>query len=76
MAVVSYLPAKAITPQYLVLAVVSILFLRTLLRAFVTPLRNVPGPFLAKFSRFWKLREYYRGGFERTNIELHQRHGE
>lgn len=76
MAVLSYLPAKAIIPKYLVLAVLIAFLLRIALRAFATPLRNVPGPFLAKFSRFWKVCEYYRGSFEKRNIELHQRHGE
>jgi hypothetical protein len=76
MAVISYLPAKAITPQYLFLVVLSVFLLRALLRAFVTPLRTVPSPFFAKFSRFWKVRAYYQGGFEKTNIELHRRHGE
>lgn len=41
-----------------------------------TPLRRVPGPFLASFSRLWKLQKTLRGDFERTNIDLHRKYGE
>lgn len=39
------------------------------------PLRSVPGPFLARFTRLWYLNEVARGHFEKTNIELHKKHG-
>ncbi|KAB5545499.1 cytochrome P450 oxidoreductase [Coniochaeta sp. 2T2.1] len=45
------------------------------LAALFSPLRKVPGPFLARFTKLWKLREIYRGHFEKTNIELHARYG-
>jgi hypothetical protein len=45
--------------------------------SFVTtsPLRRVPGPFLARFTRFWYLKAVARGDFEKTNVELHKRYG-
>ncbi len=43
---------------------------------YATPLRSVPGPFLASFTRLWKLQKTLRGDFERTNIDLHNRYGE
>ena len=43
---------------------------------YATPLRSVPGPFLASFTRLWKLQKTLRGDFERTNIELHKKYGE
>jgi len=39
------------------------------------PLRSIPGPFLARFSRLWYFLEIYKGSFEETNIELHRRYG-
>jgi hypothetical protein len=39
------------------------------------PLRSVPGPFLARFTRLWYLRKVWRGDFEKTNIALHKKYG-
>jgi hypothetical protein len=46
-----------------------------LLQYLLDPLRSLPGPFLAQFSRFWYFFELYKGSFEETNIELHKRYG-
>ena len=46
-----------------------------LLQYFLDPLRSLPGPFLARFSRFWYFFELYKGSFEETNIELHKKYG-
>ncbi|KKA25196.1 Uncharacterized protein T310_0787 [Rasamsonia emersonii CBS 393.64] len=51
------------------------LLLRSVLRAVLSPLRNVPGPFLARFSRLWYLRQVLRGDWEKVDIELHRRYG-
>lgn len=40
-----------------------------------SPLRDVPGPFLAQFTSYWKLRATYAGEFEKVNIELHKKYG-
>jgi hypothetical protein len=45
------------------------------LRYLLDPLRSIPGPFLARFSRLWYFLEIYKGSFEETNIELHKRYG-
>lgn len=47
-----------------------------LIRALADPLRTVPGPTVARFTRLWKLRAFYRGDFEKTNIALHRKYGE
>ncbi|UPK97402.1 hypothetical protein LCI18_008337 [Fusarium solani-melongenae] len=47
----------------------------TLIRPFVSPLRRVPGPFLARYTRLWLFKETYRGTFPKTNVELHKKHG-
>lgn len=39
------------------------------------PLRRVPGPFLARFTRLWLLRQYAKGDYEKTNILLHRKFG-
>ncbi|KIW96446.1 uncharacterized protein Z519_03515 [Cladophialophora bantiana CBS 173.52] len=39
------------------------------------PLRSVPGPFWARFTRLWYLREVAGGHFEKTNIALHKKYG-
>jgi hypothetical protein len=39
------------------------------------PLRDVPGPLLARFTRLWYFIEIYNGSFEITNVELHKKYG-
>ena len=39
------------------------------------PLRDIPGPFLARFTRLWYFFAIYKGSFEKTNIELHRKYG-
>lgn len=39
------------------------------------PLRDVPGPLLARFSRLWYFIEVYKGSFELANVELHKKYG-
>ncbi|CZR62536.1 related to pisatin demethylase cytochrome P450 [Phialocephala subalpina] len=45
------------------------------LPAILSPLRSVPGPPLARFSRLWYLKHVWNGRFEQVNIELHRRFG-
>jgi hypothetical protein len=46
-----------------------------LLKLLFSPLRGVPGPFWARFSRLWYLHKVYNGDFEKTNIQLHEKYG-
>lgn len=39
------------------------------------PLRRVPGPWLARFTRLWELHQIRRRHFEQINVELHQTYG-
>ncbi|KAG9237237.1 cytochrome P450 [Amylocarpus encephaloides] len=39
------------------------------------PLRSVPGPFLAKFTRAWYLWALWMGDFELRDIEYHRKYG-
>jgi hypothetical protein len=40
-----------------------------------SPLKSVPGPLLARYTRLWYLKKVYDGNFEKVNIELHERYG-
>jgi len=52
-----------------------ILVVYLFLQVLLDPLRHIPGPFLARFTRLWYFVEIYKGSFERTNIELHKKYG-
>ncbi|TVY29916.1 Pisatin demethylase [Lachnellula hyalina] len=39
------------------------------------PLRHLPGPRIARFTRLWYLYQIYQGRFEQVNIALHQKYG-
>ncbi|TGO56932.1 hypothetical protein BOTNAR_0212g00080 [Botryotinia narcissicola] len=54
---------------------VSIYILSTVFLAIIDPLRHIPGPFLARFTRAWYCWKIYEGYFERTNHQFHTRYG-
>ncbi|APA05859.1 hypothetical protein SS1G_01757 [Sclerotinia sclerotiorum 1980 UF-70] len=53
----------------------SIYLLSIIFLAIIDPLRHIPGPFLARFTRAWYFWEIYKGSFYRTNQQLHSRYG-
>lgn len=53
----------------------SLYVIYTLIRAAIDPLRDVPGPLLARFSRLWYLGTIYKGEFELVNVALHKKYG-
>ena len=56
--------------------IVAVLFvLRLAYKRYGTSLRSVPGPFMASFTRLWKLRQMYRGDMHLTDIALHRKYG-
>lgn len=59
----------------LILVVVGLYIGYSVLQVIIDPLRDIPGPFLARFTRLWYLREVYKGSFEFTNIDLHKNYG-
>jgi len=59
----------------LLCSVPTLYLLYSAFRALSSPLRGIPGPFLARFTRFWKLKEIYKGSFEKVNVKLHQKYG-
>lgn len=48
---------------------------RTLYSAYATPLRDVPGPWLAKFTRLWLLQAIRSREYQKINLQLHQKYG-
>lgn len=64
----------------LVIAVVALLLLFRLIHSvyscLTSPLRSIPGPFLARFTKLWYLWRVYNGHFEQENIALHRKYGE
>ncbi|KAM5354813.1 hypothetical protein ACJ41O_001459 [Fusarium nematophilum] len=40
-----------------------------------SPLRRLPGPLAARFSRLWYLRQVSTGQFHFINVDLHKKHG-
>jgi Gpi18-like mannosyltransferase len=55
---------------------VSILLILHLLWHYVrSPLKNIPGPFLAKFTNLWRLFHVLTGHAQRTQKQLHDRYG-
>lgn len=49
--------------------------LALIMKALLHPLRDIPGPFWARFTRLWYLRAVRKGDFEMKNIDLHRSYG-
>ena len=47
----------------------------SILRAIYSPLRHLPGPFMARFTRGWYAWQMYCGDFHETNQKLHEKYG-
>lgn len=43
---------------------------------YMSPISDIPGPFLASFSRVWLIQLLRRGRGARELAELHEKHGE
>ena len=61
--------------SYTGLAAFCCYILVTIYKQLVSPLRDIPGPFSARFSNIWYLNKSCQGKFHRENIELHRKHG-
>ena len=49
--------------------------LLTLYQGLLGATSGIPGPWLARFTRFWLFKETRFGRFEKVNIELHKKYG-
>ena len=48
---------------------------QVLYQAYDTNLRDIPGPWQAKYTRLWLLRAISSRSFHKINLDLHRRHG-
>ena len=67
-------PAMSVSSVLVSMAIAAIV-VRALFQAYRTPLRDIPGPWLAKFTRLWLLRAYASRSFQKTNLDLHRKLG-
>jgi hypothetical protein len=67
--------ARSISPLIVASSLLGLWLLYQLFAYLRDPLRDVPGPLLARFTRLWYLREVATGHFEKTNIALHKKYG-
>ncbi|EXJ89630.1 hypothetical protein A1O3_02697 [Capronia epimyces CBS 606.96] len=67
--------ALAFVKAHFLLVAFSLIIGRGLYRRYVSPIRDVPGPFLASCSRLWKLWSTYSGHTELDHIALHRKYG-
>ncbi|EXJ63764.1 hypothetical protein A1O7_00099 [Cladophialophora yegresii CBS 114405] len=66
---------KGVSPLVLIGALLSFWLIYQFVVVLRDPLRSVPGPFLARFTRLWYLRKVWQGDFEKTNVALHKKYG-
>jgi Cytochrome P450 len=67
--------ATAFIAAHWLLLLVSTFVVRILYKRYATPLRHYPGPFLASFSRLWKVISIASGHTHLDFIELHRKYG-
>ncbi|PQE21331.1 benzoate 4-monooxygenase cytochrome P450 protein [Rutstroemia sp. NJR-2017a WRK4] len=65
--------SSAVMPAISSLPIIIISYV--LWKYFNSPLKKVPGPFLAKFSDLWRLIDVYEGRAELTHCMLHEKYG-
>ncbi|KAK4185788.1 benzoate 4-monooxygenase cytochrome P450 [Podospora australis] len=63
-----------LTPQ-LALTLLLALFSLLIYRRHFSPLRNIPGPFFASFTRLWHIHRILKGDQNLELIRLHEKHG-
>ena len=59
----------------LIIALSALVLARYIIRALASPLRDIPGPPLARFTRLWELYNNWQGRLEHVMIDLHKRYG-
>jgi len=67
--------AIVLTLLQLCAAGITLALLYRVYRAAADPLRSIPGPLLARFTRVWYTIALSKGDFEKQNIQLHRKYG-
>ncbi|KAK8126551.1 uncharacterized protein PG998_002310 [Apiospora kogelbergensis] len=57
------------------ITILTIITAQLVLTRYSKGLRHVPGPFVASFSNFWKLRAVWNANMHRENIRVHEDYG-
>ncbi|EXJ95555.1 hypothetical protein A1O1_00677 [Capronia coronata CBS 617.96] len=65
----------AFVKAHFLLVAFSAVIVRALYRRYVSPIRDIPGPWLASCSRLWKVWSTYNGHTELDHIALHKKYG-
>lgn len=66
---------KYVSPEVIGLGLGLSLVWLVFYRRFIVALANIPGPFLASFTRAWHIKHAIRGDFNLQLVELHQKLG-
>lgn len=53
----------------------ALLVLFYLIRPLLRPLRDIPGPIIARYTRLWELYQNWCGQFEHVTVALHKQYG-
>ncbi|KAI4600550.1 hypothetical protein KJ359_000908 [Pestalotiopsis sp. 9143b] len=61
--------------EHIVILSITAVVLRLLTSSRSSGLRDIPGPFLAKYTDFWRLIDHWRGTHVRTQRRLHEKYG-
>lgn len=56
-------------------ALLALCVVRYLYQTLTSPLRNVPGPFLARFTRLWEVYAIRKHENATLNVALHEKYG-
>lgn len=66
---------KHVTISHVLLIILGYLLLEAVYNLFFHPLRNVPGPLLAKLGQTWRNHKYFRGTWHDDCVEVHAKYG-
>jgi hypothetical protein len=62
-------------PQLIAVCAIVLLLGIIVKRKYLSPISNIPGPFVASFSRLWQLYHIIDGHTEAATIAVHQKYG-
>lgn len=72
---ISDIESLPLSTPILIAATGALLVLYYLVPALLSPLRDVKGPALARYTRLWELYQNWQGQLEHVTVALHKEHG-
>ena len=73
MALLASLPSSLWVQSFVALGV--LLLTKLVWDNFLSPLRSIPGPLLAKSTNIWRAYHTHQGCVDRKHVELHRKYG-